>query len=69
MSLVPVKDPSRLALFYKSYAHRIDEKAGEVAGTRVVSFQLYCMDTFRSSSNKLAIGQQIHLMEKMLRNR
>jgi hypothetical protein len=27
MSLVPVKDPSRLAVFYKSYAQRIDDKS------------------------------------------
>jgi hypothetical protein len=27
MSLVPVKDPSRLALFYKHYAQKIDDKS------------------------------------------
>jgi len=27
MRLVPVKDPSRLALFYKNYAQKIDEKS------------------------------------------
>jgi hypothetical protein len=42
-------------------------KSGEVAGNRVVSFQLYCTDTSSSSSNKLAIEHQIQLMEKVLK--